>query len=945
MCLSMEKINDGIVDCIGAADEPNLCENVIYDGHTPATFHCLSDTHENCTIPERICDTFMNCLHQEDERACKNNVTVLTENNKGICTKDYELYGSDVAKVLCRRFVTINQRWKIYFTLDQSRNSIKQNIENENKNILTHQSINEPIEYYQQRCHRGLDLQVWLDKQKNVTRNVCLCPPSYYGDICQYQNQRISLTLQFRVTSDSVQIPFLIIISLIDSIYERIIHSSEQFTYLSIKHCQQKFNIYLLYSTRPKNLMKDYLIHIDIYEKTKLNYRASFIKILNFSFLPVHRVALQLDIPHSHHIIKTCSDKQCINGICRRYFNDPHNTFCQCKEGWSGKFCTIQHTCSCSSHSLCLGKLSNNRSLCVCSANKMGPRCLIDNTICQINQNETCLNNGECLTLNDKFGCICPKGFFGSRCEIVGMTLNITFDENLVLPSSIFIHFIEVKQNADPIRTTTFKTISIGQNSMNIHWSLRFHIAFVELKDKKYYLVIAQKLPKQSSTITKILNSSDRCLYINETFNETIANYSLLRRIKYYHLPCQTNLSCFYDEIHLCLCQNVHQESVANCFEFNHNMNMNCSGQSGCQNGGKCFQEDTNCPRTSICLCSICYHGRQCQLTTNGFTLSLDAILAFHIRPNINIAKQPPAILISMILSTIIIIGGIINGVLSLITFKNRKTRESGCGIYLLCSSIIILLLMISFTIKFWILIVSQIGLITNRLFLTIQCHSIDFLIRFCLTMDQWLTAFVSIERAYITIKTIHFNQKKTRLIAKWTIFGLGLVTIGTNIFDPIYRDLFEEDNDDEQKRLWCIVNYPSAVRIANLIINIFHFIVPFIINLTSAIIIIIIKVQKRASVQTQLNYRQIVKEQIHQHKNLLIGPCVLIILAIPRLIISFASGCMKSSNDSWLFLLGYFISLIPSMLTFILFVLPSTTYKDAFRKAISEYRKIFKRY
>ncbi len=71
---------------------------------------------------------------------------------------------------------------------------------------------------------------------------------------------------------------------------------------------------------------------------------------------------------------------------------------------------------------------------------------------------------------------------------------------------------------------------------------------------------------------------------------------------------------------------------------------------------------------------------------------------------------------------------------------------------------------------------------------------------------------------------------------------------------------------------------------------------------------------------------------------------CILIILGIPRLIISFTSACMKSTSDSWLFLVGYFISLIPPLLTFILFVLPSKTYKETFRKAISQYRNIFSR-
>ncbi len=46
--------------------------------------------------------------------------------------------------------------------------------------------------------------------------------------------------------------------------------------------------------------------------------------------------------------------------------------------------------------------------------------------------------------------------------------------------------------------------------------------------------------------------------------------------------------------------------------------------------------------------------------------------------------------------------------------------------------------------------------------------------------------------------------------------------------------------------------------------------------------------------------YKDILNEQIRQHKNLLIGPCVLIILGVSRLIISFTSGCMKSTSDSW---------------------------------------------
>jgi hypothetical protein len=409
----------------------------------------------------------------------------------------------------------------------------------------------------------------------------------------------------------------------------------------------------------------------------------------------------------------------------------------------------------------------------------------------------------------------------------------MTFDKNISLPLSILIHFIEVKLNALPVRTTTFKTTSSGQDSMIVYWSLPFHIVFVELENKTYYLAYMKTIYNGSSIIERTLNSSDRCLNISELFNKTFATSSLLRRIKYYHLPCQTNqsqLKCFYDEIHLCLCQQINQQYVANCFEFDHNMSLDCSGQSGCENGGRCFQEQTTCPRISVCQCLDCYYGSRCQLSTSGFSLSLDSILGYHIRPNLNISHQPSAVLISLILTLIITLIGLANGILSFITFKNKTTRESGCGIYLFSSSIITLLTMVIFFLKFLILLLSQMGSITNRLFLTIECRSMDFLLRFCLTMDQWLTAFVAIERAFVVTKGVKFNKEKFKSIAKWAISGLVLISMVTNIHDPIYRKLFVEDDNDE-KRFWCIVQYPSVIRIVNLIINILHFIVPFIIN------------------------------------------------------------------------------------------------------------------
>jgi hypothetical protein len=129
----------------------------------------------------------------------------------------------------------------------------------------------------------------------------------------------------------------------------------------------------------------------------------------------------------------------------------------------------------------------------------MGPRCLIDHPICQRNANEVCQNGGECLltdeyeTSKNTFVCICPKGFSGDQCEIDRTKHILSSDKNVDFSSSIFVDFIEIKINNFPIRTTTRKRIRIGQDSIIIYWSLPFHIGFIELLNKNYYLITMQK--------------------------------------------------------------------------------------------------------------------------------------------------------------------------------------------------------------------------------------------------------------------------------------------------------------------------------------------------------------------------------------------------------------------------------------------------------------------
>jgi hypothetical protein len=48
----------------------------------------------------------------------------------------------------------------------------------------------------------------------------------------------------------------------------------------------------------------------------------------------------------------------------------------------------------------------------------------------------------------------------------------------------------------------------------------------------------------------------------------------------------------------------------------------------------------------------------------------------------------------------------------------------------------------------------------------------------------------------------------------------------------------------------------------------------------------------------------------------------------------------MKSANDAWLYLIGYFISFMPPMLTFVVFIFPSKFYKKELYKSVVQLRK-----
>jgi len=950
ICLPLEKINDDSIDCLSATDEDDMRGQnlVVYEYCDLAPFYCINQSLNSFISWKKLCDGHHDCEHGDDERFCTIN---RTNPDSEICTCTWHGV-SDVERFLCE-YRKPTRKWNIInfepFSIDSDRKTKEIGF----KSRLSSSGLSWESSY---PCHMGLPVTIKSNQKNNrSSKFACFCPPNYYGSECQYQNQRVSLILHFQTLSLSAKTLFTIVISLIDDTDEKLVHSFESFTYLSIYDCRGYFRLTLHYATRPKNSSKQYFIRVDIYEKLTLYHRGSLLYPIEFSFLPVHRLGFVIEIPSNNTKMMNCKNKQCQHGRCMKYWNQPDDlTFCQCDRGWRGKYCQIPYNCDCSSDALCFDVLSNNRSICLCLKNRLGTRCLISSTICERSIETPCLNGGECIVtedyngLDDQFICLCGQGFSGKNCELVDNKLILSFDQEIDLSQSIFIHYIHIFSNSVE-RSTTFKSIPIRQDFVTINSSKRrsyddYEMVFVELLNGNYYIA-AEGISQY--VVNKTIRPSDRCLNIKELFNETFVQWNLIRRIKYYHLPCQNqtaNLSCFHDEVHLCLCYNFYGKRLANCFRFEHNQTYDCFGRSECEGNSRCLQDHETCPKQSMCICNNCFFGPKCQLRTDQFGLSLDAILGYQILPINNFSLQPSIIKISLALTILLMIIGLINAILSIITFTNKQIREVGCGLYLLGTSITTLHIIILFSLKFFILLLTHMTIIRNESFLKVQCYSLDFLIRICLYLEQWLTACVACERSITVIQGVRFIKKKSKQAARKIIPILVIIITLSFIHDPLSRTLNYDNEEDsnEIKRIWCILRYQPAIEIYSYIIQTIHFTGPFIVNLISSIILIIKKSHQNAALAKNRSFNLILREQINEYKHLLIAPIVLVILALPRIILVYTTKCMRSADDIvWLYLFGYFISFIPSILTFLIFILPSKFYKDELKKTIVEYRKI----
>lgn len=120
--------------------------------------------------------------------------------------------------------------------------------------------------------------------------------------------------------------------------------------------------------------------------------------------------------------------------------------------------------------------------------------------------------------------------------------------------------------------------------------------------------------------------------------------------------------------------------------------------------------------------------------------------------------------------------------------------------------------------------------------------------------------------------------------------------------------------------------------------ISSFHSLIPLLINLCATIIISVVVVKKKMKTLRRKRSIRFVINVLREHKELVIGPGISLIpqlFSLPLIIFSFSLACQNIEN-SWLrylFIASYWISLIPQLISFFLYISPSSFYLSEWYK------------
>ena len=968
-CLPLSKAGDRHFHCLFGTDERETLLTTEYltlddDRISPNKiyrYYLLScwNSSKDIIRPKNICDRTKDCPHGDDELFCDwhqhstcNQLSEFTCKNGTCISKDKQWCNGiidcipdgederlcDVLKLQYYSQTSYRRNPYVPFSIDRF-------IPTERRLISRQDTV---------QCHRGIVIHNDVDKIDE-----CLCPPSYYGAYCEQQSER--LTILYRVdrplTSDRRSF-YQLVFYLLDENREILTHetmiyiaSNEQFSFKQL--------IYLNYPrfTQTDSMFSNKSVRIDAYRMTNTLVeptRLSWFYSVQFSdFLPVTRLAvlLYLEEPLAKQPVRCRNFSTCQHGVCQ-VFSNSDEPFCRCEDGWFGLTCDQRQSTDLCVNINCNRRFSkciiyNNHAFCLCVLGRMGPKCEIASDACS---SITCKNQGTCIALDERTIpqlCICPTPYFGDRCQYTSAELKVNIPSTLSYIPVLTIHFLHTSENLPGkllhrdflffrnVHSNTQLIINYAGQTILPSFVFAQRFDSNTLNDFYYLLVLSNK---NRSHLTTEIRETHRCPHVNESLNSTLINESLLKRIKFYHVYVK-NVKCFYDETYMCL---VDKNGFHDCLIYNHNI-TNCIERTYCENGGRCLQRKKLGQLDYVCVCPRCTSGVFCQIQMSEFTVTLDTLIGETIINDVSLHAQPTIIKILLVLISVMFAVGLISNVCSIITFRHKDIRKIGCGHYLLILSIANQVTVCVFGARVIYLIYSQMVIIDNKKFLNVGCFLFDFILQVSISFCDWLHTCVACERMVGTLKGVHFSKSRSVYMVKFVVPILFLKVIFTSIHHVFNRELIADPRSDE--RMWCVIKHRDAwLRTYEICINIFNSFISVFINFVFSIILLVSLSMTRQRVAVKERYRTILISQIIEHKDLLIAPVTIIIAKLPLFISSLIIKCISEQWHVYVSLTAYFLSLMPLISTFFIFVWPSVSYMSKFKEHFRYFRRTKRR-
>ncbi|CAF5085464.1 unnamed protein product, partial [Rotaria sp. Silwood1] len=393
----------------------------------------------------------------------------------------------------------------------------------------------------------------------------CFCPPSYYGNRCEFMSDRVTVFIRFENQTNGLSKGVIKILALLVVIVNDtstvLDHHEVHFT-SALDNFKEKQKFYFVYP-RPHQLRSNthrYIARFEAYqlnEDESIEFIAVWIYPVPFNFLPSQRLAKvlkytqqpQLELNH------TClsTTNPCLNeGKCHPIMNklsDIHSYWCECGNSSYGSHCEFKdQSCFisstkrnyCSPTSVCRPQYDHHaqKPLCLCSMNSYGPRCFIDRQ-CQmkIGQNP-CQNGGICFikyqhyNLSNAYTCQCPKSYFGPTCQYRSIVIEISYDsenQSVTLYGDQIIATVIQLFDINNHEELNLKKQVLHQDSLPSHLiitsdnMIRPMFGLIKLYTNQstiqYHLLYTSSTTGSSLNLTLRFNKENYCPHSHDIFN------------------------------------------------------------------------------------------------------------------------------------------------------------------------------------------------------------------------------------------------------------------------------------------------------------------------------------------------------------------------------------------------------------------------------------------